>query len=157
MLSYNKVIMSWKPFFWSERLELLHRSRVVYHRLLLSSAFYSQSVLLYHLPTVHLLSTPILPTYYHPTSPPTTYYHPTVRLLPYTSYLLSAPSTGNMFLQFILVPPNLYEEDSTPSNISTTILQMSPRVQVQEIWPVHDIYRCDYDEASSHFNLELYN
>ena len=54
--------------------------------------------------------------YYHISYLPTTIYHPTVRLLPYTSYLLSAPSTGNMFLQFILVPPNLYEEDSTPSN-----------------------------------------
>ena len=74
-----------------------------------------------------------------------TYYLPTVRLLPSTNYLVTAPSTGNITLQCILMPPNLYEEDSTPSNISTTILQMSPRVQVQEIWPVHNIYRCDYE------------
>ena len=145
--------MSWKPFFWSERLELLHRSRVVLFRSLLSSASYSQSLLLYHLPTVHLLSTPILPTYYHPTSPPTTNYHPTVRLLPYTSYLLSAPSTGNMFLQFILVPPNLYEENSTPNNISTDVSTCPSKKSGLSTTSTGVIM----NEASSHKNLKLYN
>ena len=52
--------------------------------------------------------------------------------------------------------PNLSKEDSIQRNISTTILQMSPRVQVQVIWPVHDIYRCDYDMRHLHTTISSY-
>ena len=98
----------------------------------------------------------LTPKAYSYTPPISTYYPPTVHLLPTTNYLVTAPSTGNISHQCILVSPNLSKEDSIQRNISTTILQMSPRVQVQVIWPVHDIYRCDYDMRHLHTTIWSY-
>ena len=109
VLSYNTVVISWRPFFWSERWSFLHRSRVVMHRLLLSSATYYQSLLpyTYLLPSTLRLLPYILPTYYHPM----------VRLRPYTSNLPTAPSIGNKyFYDSFSCCSNLYEDDSTSSN-----------------------------------------
>ena len=77
VLSYNTVVISWRPFFWSERWSFLHRSRVVMYGLLLrfSHPLPKPTPTYYHL---HY-------AYYHISYLPTTIYHPTVRLLPYTS------------------------------------------------------------------------
>ena len=128
--------MSWKPFFWFERLELLHQSRVVLFRLLLSSASYSQSLLLYHLPTVHLLSTPttilqvrLLPT----TILQYAYYH-----IPVTCSQHHLPAT--CFYSYSRAAESVWRELYTKQYFYRCLY-----VSKQEIWPVHDIYRCDYE------------
>ena len=98
VLSYNTVVISWRPFFWSERWSFLHQSRVVMHRLLLSSATYYQaySHTTYLLPSTVRLLPSILPTYYQLPSYST----------PTTIYELPTNSTiyrQQIFLWFILV------------------------------------------------------
>ena len=126
------VVISWRPFFWSERWIFLHRSRVVMHRLLLSSATYYQSLLPHYLPTI-IYSTPT-----------------TIYQLPTNSTIYRQ----QIFLRFILVPPKpvwrrFYIKLFLP------LFYRCRYMSKQEIWP--DIYWCDYEEASSHKNLKLYN
>ena len=58
-----------------------------------------------------------------------------------------------MFLQFILVPPNLYEENSTPNNISTDVSTCPSKKSGLSTTSTGVIM----NEASSHKNLKLYN
>ena len=149
VLSYNTVVISWRPFFWSERWSFLHRSRVVMYRLLLSSATYYQCLLpyTYLLPSTLRLLPYILPTYYHLPSYGT----------PTTIYQLTTNSTiclQQIFLWFILAPAKPVWRRFYIKLFSTTILQMS-LLSKQEIWP--DIYCVIMKRHPCTRKLKLYN
>ena len=127
-LSYNTVVISWRPFFWSERWSFLHQSRVVMHRLLLSSATYYQSLLPYYLPTtIYSTPTTIYPIYLLPT---TILQHAYCHLsITYQQHHLPATNLSTIHSRAAQTSMKTILHQA----ISTTILQMSLRVQARNL------------------------